>query len=293
VRPGAIVKSGTDIVADSAAKRQPAVGVDALPADVFAPGAVAFDPISVPEPAYVGIAYELNGLAGDPDDWPVRTESIPGAHAEGDEIGYVLSDDLELALLGELARTVEKTAQGATPNPADALENAGPLVADPAFLCGVQADDVEDVIAAAATSPQVQANEEAAPLPQACFDVEAEFVCEPETVTVERAVAPTPKRVAELPWPAFTPSQSADQPNTEVDAAVLAAQRIGGSGPADADSTASDQNSACKSQATLGSSAADALEHGGLNQAVELTRNAAFAWMRVFTGPALVRVSAR
>jgi hypothetical protein len=126
-----------------------------------------------------------------------------------------------------------------------------------------------------------------------CVDVESEFICETETMTLDVAVAVAPKPAAELPWPAFTPAGTADQPDTEVDIALLGVPSVGGSDPADASASELDQSSTYKPRAPSGSSTGDGTEHVGLNQAVELTRNAAFAWMRVLTGPAVVNVSAR
>jgi hypothetical protein len=286
-------KPGSDTVADSTANRESVGRADALPADVFAPAVVAFNPISVPEQSYMGIAYELNGLDGDPDDWTVTTPTVPVAQPDAGQVVYVLSDDLELALLGELARSVKTSAEGPIPKSVDGPENASSLDTDQPFLCGVQTEDVEDPIAVPPASPQVQASERVALVADSCVDVESEFICETERMTLDVAVAVAPKPAAELPWPAFTPAGTADQPDTEVDIALLGVPSVGGSDPADASASELDQSSTYKPRAPSGSSTGDGTEHVGLNQAVELTRNAAFAWMRVLTGPAVVNVSAR
>jgi hypothetical protein len=265
---------------------------DTLPADVFTPTVVAFDPIAVPAAGFEDLADELNGLAANSAEEPVAMDQAPDARPGTDGIVGAVSDNLEIALLGELMRTLEKTLADSKPIPADPPEFTEPLDVDPSMLCGVPDDDLDDFVAAT-TSFGVQTTAEVAPLADACLDPEPEVASDEEERVVDASASPTPQPVAELPWPAFTPGGSAEKPEARVEILAGASRTVTTSEPVIGRPAESQTAPASKSQVQPRSNADNSPRNGGFEQAVELTRNAAVAWMRVLTGPALVRVTAR
>ena len=271
-------------------------GCDVLPADVFAPAVVVFEPIKVAEPLLVSVTHELNVVSESQTETPVPARPACGQTAFPDFVASVrvVTDKLEKAMMGGLKRGLEVAlvrlnsmrADGAEPS---ALPSV--MIADDHFLCGALGDEYDDNCADIPPASPAAVAQEAAPVAVADFDLELGCALESDATTVVAPIAAPTRLAAELPWPAFAPAGSPEQPEMAVtDAGQSHPAPPGNTAVAASTFDASRQPVTtidARPHTTLGSAAASS----GLEQAVELTRNAAFAWVRVLTGPALVNVT--
>jgi hypothetical protein len=277
-----------------------AAGFDVLPADVFARSAPAFEPTQVPEALSRDADYAVASSAEGWPETPVAPEPAAAHIALPNAVRFVhvLSSKVEKALIGGLARGLEQAAVRLTPVRTAGPQAADPestLIADEAFMCGLPDDEVIDDSAATVQSTPVATAQETVSVQVADADFDPGCAFETESPTTE-APAPGPAALAaELPWPIFAPSSAVEQPETRVSTAgqtapAAADSALGAVKPADASRTrVTTIDDRPQTQTALESPTASS----GLKQAVELTRNAAFAWVRVLTGPALVNVTAR
>lgn len=260
-----------------------------LPADVFTPAAVAFRPTPVSAASHERVAPMQTGQA----ETTSGQRSVVTVAQVAPPVS--ISEDLDLWLFAELSRSVPETATVDHPTAVADCEDPGASVPDGTFLCGdgFGPDDVTDVespLAGPEHAPARDGNQAAAPSTGAAFEIEDDAAYEFEESADEASAIASVQTASELPWPAFVPLEQFGRADTNLG--------ISNPQPAAATSRAVSSPDAGQSvssarQTSASSTCGGAPRESGLGQAVQLTRNAVAAWVRVLSGPALVNVTAR
>jgi hypothetical protein len=301
-----------------------------LPADKLPARKIAFEPIDVSDDFYAGVAFELNrnaegiNLAESPSapsatfartqpvavaealeaelppvlcgmtdedaiDWAplavaslLREENEPNASGTfistetGDNVD---SEDTEAIVTAESVAPPVVAASAPAPAPTSFLElsevfacQAGPIAEDdaPAY------DEAPGLPVAAVTSTASVVTQPAAPLNPAATRVVAEITSQ------------TPDRAAGIPWPVFAPVGAITGPPTRVVQETTVPWPV--FAPLDPTAGANSAAASISSAATPRRSSSAAAE---LGQAVQLTRQAMYAWMGLLVGSAPLEVTAR
>jgi len=239
----------------------------------------AFDPIVAEGDFFCGVASQLSLMAEASEipaklSAPARLAAVPPAPPPAAPVDTTPtrfepispSDDVELSVLGELCR-VAFDPPGPDASDRGAAREAGELEqADgDAFVCGALGSDKVHPREEAVTLGDLP-RDVFGPLPASMLADLPQPVLESSRVTAPR-VAIAPSRVvalADLPLDVF----AAPEPSPEVSGAVTRSSSSGSIGDR-------------------------GLAEPRLGHAVELTREALYAWMNVLTGPALVDMTSR
>ncbi|MFI5455581.1 MAG: hypothetical protein ACHRXM_09030 [Isosphaerales bacterium] len=293
---------------------------EALPSQPENRESIALEPIVLDEDLFSRVAFQLNRMAegiGIPTACPVPPPPAPAPPTVVDTTPLALepiaaSDDLELSVLGELCRVALETRAPVSParvaarKPRDVEQPD-----DDSFVCG--AGDLDETLSTqvAASKPMPAVTPETAGGDfVALSETDLDF-CSGNACLLDRFIedAPTPPPVAllaDLPQDVFGPSPKttlAEAPRVASGPPRAAAPRVtsGRRGvvaladlPRDVfappePSPTSRQDTSSSSRSIVGRGSAQPR----LGHAVELTREALYAWMNVLTGPALVDVTSR
>jgi hypothetical protein len=263
---------------------------------------LAFEPIVVAEDFYVEAALQLNrdaegmGL--------VQPTASPAASIVVCE-PVARSENLEMALFDELCRVVEAglvdqrpSTQAGIPcgeyrasavsardstNDADHAEPLAQEAAESRWTDGSQLDEGKPVVLGAERGGNFfdwvaseLAGRDEGEAPTTSTDPASLPTFAAETVQTNGAAA------GGIPWPAFAPVDPSTPASTEMAHQATVPWPVFAPG----DSTA-------EAQAEIFAGSAPTAPQASWGQAVQLTRQAVFAWMKVLAGPALVEVSAR
>jgi hypothetical protein len=272
---------------------------DELPANVFATPVVALVAPQAQRNSHQQISLEPRREQRDLSWTPAPNPVAEALWIAAGPMSVI--DDLDSQILSTLVGRVSANDVSAQPADAVICDSLAEGVTDDEFLCGEVPDDgcfvaptADTEVAAPEPEPEA-IGAEAQTRIDAGLDFESELIFDAE-LSAQAPVVATTRTSAELPWPVFAPErQDANVPSPQ----LTVANRNGGAA-----------NSVQRAQEALAppakgelageylhqpvrSAARGAAPASELGNAVQMTRHAVVAWVRVLTGPAIVNVTAR